>query len=75
MNIGKVNGYFFQFDNTLHTRIFLRITDLEVLDKGLKRSFARKQFGRVDWDGKFSGESGKKSTSALAYFDQYQLLG
>ena len=54
---------------------FLRITDLEVLDKGLKRSFARKQFGRVDWDGKFSGESGKKSTSALAYFDQYQLLG
>ena len=51
IKIGKVNSYFFQFDN-----FCLQIIDLEVFGKGLKRSFARQQFGQVDWDGKLSGE-------------------
>ena len=42
-----------------------RIIDLEVLGKGRQRSFARRHFGRVDWDGQLSEE-----TLTFAYFDQ-----
>ena len=76
MKIGKVNGYFFQFDNTLHTRIFFcELLTLKSLTKA--SSVVLQESSLVELIGmeSFLGKVEKKSTSALAYFDQYQLLG
>ena len=46
-----------QFDNVFKLEGLLRIIDLEVVAEDLKQSFARPHLGRIDWDGKLSGES------------------
>ena len=75
MKIGKVNGYFFQFDNTLHTRIFCELLTLKSLTKASSVVLQESSLVMLIGMESFLGKVEKKSTSALAYFDQYQLLG